>query len=185
MTHLSGNLALWAKFEASCLCLHTHTFIHLYMCSSNPHKIKSRYYVFKVAACCFCFSFSPVPVGGPPILLFNEQRLSSHSLCVVCLCFCVSAALVLTIRDMLLWVPGLIAAAGLIVFQCYSLIDSLDSRGGSHQHPQTNKFGRTINNGSKTYRSAQLLIRIQWEFMWEWACVETWLSPLVAGCKWC
>ena len=35
--------------------------------------------------------------------------------------------------------------------------------GDSHRHPKTNKPGRTIDNGCKSYRSAQLLIKILWE----------------------
>lgn len=87
-------------------------------------------------------------VGGLLILLFNDQRLSPDLFPLL------SAMAALTRVDVGLCVPGLIAATWLIVFLSSPPIDSPDSGGDSHRHPKTNKPGRTIDNGCKSYRSA-------------------------------
>lgn len=106
------------------------------------------------------------------MLLFNEQRLSSHtrfcSTLLLCVCCCIADQR----RH-----AGLCPRANC----CYladSLSDSLHShwlpglQGDSHRHPKTNKPGRTIDNGCKSYRSAQLLIKILWELVRVCVCAR-------------
>lgn len=126
----------------SCLCtLPGFIWSRMYMYSHTSHQMASRYYVFKVATCYFLFLLVSCGCQGPLIPLFNEQRLA-------CFCCCLSAVAALTRGDTQVWVPGLIAAAGLIVFLCSTLIDSPDSGGiPSGTQRQTNLGGQSIADG--------------------------------------
>ena len=83
--------------------------------------------------------------------LWFSCLMSTFAPSLVCYCCCGSAVVALTRGDMSAWVPGLIAATRLIVFLCYSLIDSLDSRGiPTGTQRQTNLGGQSITDARVT-----------------------------------
>lgn len=108
-----------------------------------------------------CFSVSPVPVRGSWIWYLMSRGFShTHSLSRVLLSLCVCSA------------DHKRHAAPSPRANCCYWADSLSVlhshwlpglQGDSCRHPKTNKLGRTINNGCKSYSSAQLLIKIRWE----------------------
>lgn len=135
---------------------HTHT-------RRNPHSITSRYCVFKVATCCFHSSWSPVPVRGLGYCcLMSRGSPQTCSESRLLLLLCVSYCSADQRRH-----AGLCPRAN-----CCYLADSLSVlyshwlpglQGDSHRHPKTNKPGRTIDKGCKSYRSTQPLIKIPWK----------------------
>lgn len=154
-------------------CIHTHTPLH---------TIMSSYCVFKVATCCFHSCCSPVPVRGLWYCCLmsrgSPQARSQPRLpLLLCVCCCSSDQR----RH-----AGLCPRAN-----CCYLADSLSAlyshwlpglQGDSHRHPKTNKPGRTIDKGCKSYRSAQPLIKIPRE--WVCVCVRYVAAWVCEGVYW-
>lgn len=149
-----------------------------------PHTITSSYCVFKVATCCFHSSWSPVPVRGLwycCLMSTGSPQARSWSSLLLLLCVCCCSA------DQRRH-AGLCPRAN-----CCYLADSLSVlhshwlpglQGDSHRHPKTNKPGRTIDNGCKSFRSAQPLIKIPRECVCVCTCalcksVSVWRCLLI------
>lgn len=138
----------------SYLCTHSlHMESHVRVLYRHPRPTYTQNHIqvlyIKSGVLLFSSSWSLVPVRG--LWYCCLMRRGSPYSGLVGFCCCASAVAALTRGDMSVWVPGLIAATGPIVFLCSTLIDSPRSRGiPTGTQRQTNLGGQSITDARVT-----------------------------------